>query len=667
MIDKCIISRLKELNIIESTSHTKLKNGYLLGYVDKNIKKGRAKTRNDIYYFHTLRTLAQTAITNSHNPRILTDMKLQNGDLVLVKIKQSTKPFRCKDSTRNDVVLVEILYRNISNVIGILKQCGSERRILHLKTGEILQVKASQKSLKTLPLDCIFEINIAKKEIINVIGLLECAKNDLEIVLKSHNKQINFSDEVLDYVKSFDFDINVRDFDDRVDLTHLPFVTIDPDDARDFDDAIYFDGVNLFVAIADVSYYVAESSIIDNEALRRGFSMYFPNVCVPMLPPILSQNRCSLQESSNRLAFTWKLKINKKTLEVSNAELFLSIVNIEKNLNYNNVSEILHNPNPNNVIHKMLYSLFVITSKIRKKRLKNGLDFTNKEIKLELDSNDEIVSVITKNELESHKLVEECMLLANKQSAILMDKTLNSGIYRVHDEISDENLCNIFGDFGLIMPKKQTNKHDIIAKLQQNLQCNKPNKILDKSKRKNLVQNAIQSFRQEIIDKTIISYMPKAQYSSKNIGHFALGFDSYTHFTSPIRRYSDIIAHRILKEILQSNIKKARFLLSEVDLIASRMNFLEKDIAKIGFEYEDRKYARYFANRIGERVKCIVVDEKKPYIAKIIDSNARIFLDKSSVAIRKLSLIEAQITHSDIETTRISAKVIKEILKDYDV
>lgn len=611
---KQIFEELKSLNAIEVKQKSfKLKQEFTIGYIDVVESKNQK-----IYFLKPLKP-------SNRDYKILNRIHLCNKDLVIAKVK----PQRNKDK-RPKATLIKILKRENIKGIGILKNIKNNLRICNLKTGEILQIKASQKSLKTLPLHCLFEIDLTNLKILNLIGTLNDAKNDLSIALLTHNKNEIFSNEIMDFCKSFDSKIDPSYYPNRVDLSSLPFISIDPDDAKDFDDAIYFDGTYLYVAIADVSHYVALDSAIDKEALNRGFSIYFPNKVIPMLPDILSCNLCSLKENKNRLAFVWKIKINKKTMQITQSELFEAIIKVSKNYTYKQFNQIIKQEN--NIFNK----LFKITSKIRKKRLKNGLDFQNNEIKLELDCNDEIASITKYQELDSNHLVEECMLLANKESAKMLEN--HSGIYRIHDEIDENNLKSLFNDISLLSKK-------------ENITFNKKLSQIENIK-------AIQSIAKKInlshiIDKIIVTYLPRAQYSTNNKGHFALGFDAYLHFTSPIRRYSDLVTHRILKEIINNNQKKLNYLSKNLDAICARLNFLEKDIANIEFEFNDRKFARFY--KVGDVVECIVTQTKDETKAKIIDSNARIFLNKKC---QKFSIIKAEITSSDIETSRIEGKIL---------
>lgn len=614
---KDIFNTLKRVNAIKS-----YKNGYIL---DNSFLLGYPITKGDIVFLRSLKPLLKDA-------KLLGGRNLNSNEIILAKIL-NPKSHTLKDRRLKAKPILS-LFQCQKNCIGILTYRKNQYRIDNLQNNKELPIKVSQKSLRELPLGSLFEIN--NNKIISVIGNIKDARYDIELTLKSYSKALEFSKEALEYAKSFSFEIDCSSFGNRVDLTNLAFITIDPDDAKDFDDAIFYDGKYLFVAIADVSYYVSANSVLDKEALTRGFSIYLPDFVLPMLPKALSNDMCSLKAGKNRLAFIWKLRINKTTLEVIDSTLFEGIIKVKQNLSYKEANAMLES-------HPMLESLYKITKRLRDKRLKNHFSFDNDEIKLKLDSNGLIENISIKEELESNKIIEECMLLANKQSAKLMAES-NVGIYRIHDEISSKSLALLSSELSLLsdMPhiprtKKKDSGIKRIISLQQN------------AKKANAELSAF-------IDKAIISYMPKALYSNKANSHFALGFELYSHFTSPIRRYSDIIAHRILKAILLDDKKNLKFISENLEKICSRVNFLEKEIAGIEMMFNDRKFARFFHK--DDVIKCVVIDDKTPCIAKTIPHNARILLDRSYP---KFSILEARILYSDIISLEIKAKVLREL------
>ena len=322
----------------------------------------------------------------------------------------------------------------------------------------------------------------------------------------------------------------------RVDLTGIPTITIDPDNARDFDDALSIVekkyGYDLYIHIADVSTYVKEGDPIDICAKERANSYYFPEKVFHMLPEILSTDLCSLVPNKDRLALTLKVEID-ANCSIVNYAFFESIINSDKRFTYTEVSSILKKLNSNS-FEDSLNMLNELTSALKIKRLNDGLSFAHHEVIFTKDRKNNYNPLTIKKDEDSHKIVEECMLLANKIAAkeiVDLNKDSNrSGLFRNHD-IPDQ--------------KNEDYIKDIIAKFSR-----------AKPDTRRLTTKSINEFLNyyhgtdlyNIISMLFIRKMQKAFYSTSSIGHYGLGFDEYTHFTSPIRRYSDLIVHRIIKK-----------------------------------------------------------------------------------------------------------------------
>ena len=322
----------------------------------------------------------------------------------------------------------------------------------------------------------------------------------------------------------------------RVDLTGIPTITIDPDNARDFDDALSIVekkyGYDLYIHIADVSTYVKEGDPIDICAKERANSYYFPEKVFHMLPEILSTDLCSLVPNKDRLALTLEVEID-ANCSIVNYAFFESIINSDKRFTYTEVSSILKKLNSNS-FEDSLNMLNELTSALKIKRLNDGLSFAHHEVIFTKDRKNNYNPLTIKKDEDSHKIVEECMLLANKIAAkeiVDLNKDSNrSGLFRNHD-IPDQ--------------KNEDYIKDIIAKFSR-----------AKPDTRRLTTKSINEFLNyyhgtdlyNIISMLFIRKMQKAFYSTSSIGHYGLGFDEYTHFTSPIRRYSDLIVHRIIKK-----------------------------------------------------------------------------------------------------------------------
>ncbi|MDK2080885.1 RNB domain-containing ribonuclease [Aliarcobacter butzleri] len=417
-------------------------------------------------------------------------------------------------------------------------------------------------------------------EVIRNVGNISDSKVDEFISLYLYKELYRL--EKLD----FEIDAKMDDKNQRVDLRELPFCTIDPNSAKDHDDAIYFDKDEniLYVAIADVSYFVKEGSDLDKLAFKKSTSIYLPSRVLPMLPPILSEEMCSLKEGLDRYSFVFKLHLDLEKLSVKKAELFEAVINSHKNFSYGRIDRVIEGhldlySKLDKEIFDYLIPLYEITKKFRKKRLEKGYDFRTTENRLKL-RNSELESIEVETSTASHQLIEECMLLANIEAS---KKVSNIAIFRVHEEPSFKAISKLVDDVNIlgVNVKLQKDVHETITHIQK---------------------SAKTSMLSAEVDELIIQSQTQAKYSSKNLGHFGLGFSSYSHFTSPIRRYSDLVLHRILK---------TKQTPKNIDEICEHISLNERKVDQLVWDFEDRKYARWANKHIGEELKVKVVDIEK--------------------------------------------------------
>ena len=559
------------------------------------------------------------------------------GDIVLVKRIFSKTQTRAKAK----VMLVLERKNNFSIVYTKIQQ-GKVVGI-NISTALALSLSVSQKSLRQLPLGAVLKIDNETNSIIEVLGVLNDPKVDEKISLNLYEKEEFFSKESELEAKSHGSFVDKSLYGNRVDLTNLPFCTIDPIDAKDFDDAIYFDKENyiLYVAIADVSEYVYEMGYIDKEARKRGFSIYFPHKSIPMLPRSLSENICSLKPNVDRLAYTFKITLDKKSLKPKKEELINAIINSKKRYNYDQIDLFLQKKldditKVDKQILEYLLPLFEVTKKLRKARLQNGFEFRTTEIRMQLDSNQNLISTKEEKETPSHGLIEDCMLLANKAAS----KRIKKGIFRTHDDPTYDKLQALLDNLAEIGIEV-----DFITDI--------PKMI------RNIQKKASDLDIREEVDKLIIRAQKKAKYESENKGHFGLGFKSYTHFTSPIRRYSDLVLHRLLKANMNNDKKRFNFLLENIDKICEQISLLERESDKVAWDYMDRKYARWAALHVGEDFEAIVTGVDRSVIAKLDDKikGARLFLLDDNLELFERVLVK--IVEADIPSSKIYAKVVQ--------
>ena len=624
---KKIIKDLTFLGIVSNKNIIKLKSKYRIGKIEIT-KKGYGflipigvKEKDYLVEEHYL---------NGAN----------KGDLVVCE-----KLFK---KGRPKVKVIYILEKEFASIVVYLTyefKNGKKVPILkNIKTDQPILINEKKKIFKKLPEGAVFKVNNYTLKIEEVLGVLDDPLVDEKISLALYNKQENFSKKAIQEAGAFGKYIDKNMYPDRVNLSDLSFCTIDPATAKDHDDAIYFDKEKniLYVAIADVSEYVFFKGSIDKIAKQRGFSIYFPHKSVPMLPMELSENICSLKENEDRLAFIFKITLSKQN-EVVKEELIEGIINSKRKYSYDKIDEFLQGNFKNrdeidkNIL-KWLIPLWEKIKQIRIKRLKTGLDFESDEIRMELGEEGMIKNISLEKETPSHQLIEDCMLLANKAAA----KIIDFGIFRVHEKPSQtsiEELYNELKSLGIEVNKNEKNFVNIIKDIQKQAE--------------NL---SIKPF----VDKLIIRSQRQARYNATSIPHFALGFDRYTHFTSPIRRYSDLTLHRILKATLKNDQKMLRFILKNVEALVVKLSELEREAMKVEWDFYDRKYARYASKNIGKTYKGVIEDPHIPPIAKIIEDKllgARIFI-KTNKKFNLFEKVNIKIVNSNIASARIRGKVV---------
>lgn len=549
------------------------------------------------------------------------------GDIVLAKILKKKK------DRVYAKILISIIPAFLSSVV-YTKKFGKEILGVNIKSGLATSLNATQKSLKALPLNTLLKIDNRQNKIVEVLGNLDDPLVDEKISLAIYNKNKEFPPVCEEEARAYGESVDINFYPNRTDLRGLNFCTIDPVDAKDFDDAIFYDEINnsLFVAIADVSEYVKPFSALDKEAKNRGFSIYFPHIAIPMLPRVLSENLCSLRPNEDRLAFCFKIQFD-KNYNVISEELIEAIINSKKRFNYDEVDDILATKKaPKNF--EWLLSLNKITNFLRDERLKVGFDFRSLELRMSLDEKNNLINTKFESGSPSHSLIEDCMLLANKAAA----KRIKKGVFRNHPPADLKKILSLIDDLASLGIEVDY-KSDINALIGE---------IQEKANRLNI---------REDVDKLIIKAQQKANYASFSLGHFGLGFKTYTHFTSPIRRYSDLILHRLLK----ADKKMQDYLLLNIENTLNKINELEKEADKVAFDFMDRKFARWAKDRIGENFICYI-DENKNYTSAKLDDKikgARIFLINYTNEI--LTRVLVKIVDVDIAKAVIFGKVVKKI------
>ncbi|WP_263081172.1 ribonuclease R [Endozoicomonas sp. Mp262] len=456
---------------------------------------------------------------------------------------------------RKEGQVVEVLERNTRHLVGryyeesgaafVTPENSRINREIIVKPGPLMPVSGQyvlleileQPGRRALPVGLIKEI----------LGDRSEAGMEVEVALRTHNIPHTWPEAVMAQSSRFKHEVLAADKKHRVDLRQTPFVTIDGEDARDFDDAVYCEtkkggGWRLFVAIADVSHYVKPGSALDTEARERGTSVYFPGNVVPMLPEVLSNGLCSLNPEVDRLAMVCEMTISAQG-KLSGYKFYEGLICSHARLTYNQVWEMLATPlstegqklrkQKQPVIPNIeeLHKLYKTLRQVRNTR--GAIDFDTVETRIVFGSNRKIDRIVPTERNDAHKLIEECMLCANVSAARFLEKHGIPGLFRVHEGPTMEkrlNLNSFLGSLGLSIPSGKIKPKDI-QRLMSEIQG-----------RPDL----------HVIQTVVLRSMSQAVYTSDNKGHFGLAFNAYAHFTSPIRRYPDLLVHRAIRHVIRS-------------------------------------------------------------------------------------------------------------------
>jgi ribonuclease R len=406
------------------------------------------------------------------------------------------------------------------------------KKALKAQSGQVVMIELiEQPSKHTQPIGRLIE----------VLGNYADPGMEIEIALRKHELPYEFSTAALAEAKKLPDAVRKSDWKGREDVTGLPLVTIDSETARDFDDAVFCErqgkGFRLVVAIADVSHYVTAGSALDADAYDRGNSVYFPRRVIPMLPEKISNGLCSLNPQVERLCMVCDMAIN-ATGAISRYRFYPAVMFSHARLTYTEVAAALYDRDAGacarlGPLLPHLEALDALYRQLSKQRVKRGaIDFETTETRMVFDDHGKIERIEPYERNEAHKLIEECMLAANVCASEFLREREHPSLYRVHEGPTPERLVKLrdfLGTFGFQLGGGDAPKAQDYAKLLE--------KIGQRPDRQLLQTVMLRSLRQAI-------------YSPDNVGHFGLAYESYTHFTSPIRRYPDLLVHRAIKSAL---------------------------------------------------------------------------------------------------------------------
>ena len=442
-------------------------------------------------------------------------------------------------------------------------------------------------------------------KITEVLGDNMAKGMEVEIAIRKHDIPHSFPSAVEKQLKKWAEDVPEEAKRGRVDLRDLPLVTIDGEDARDFDDAVFCQkqgkGWKLWVAIADVSYYVRPKSALDTEAYNRGNSVYFPNRVVPMLPEKLSNGLCSLNPQVDRLCMVCEITISAKG-KMTDYQFYEAVMNSHARLTYNKVAKILEKDTAlceryaSLVPHLQdLHEMYQALVKARQQR--GAIEFETIESKFIFNALGRIERIEPVVRNDAHKIIEECMILANIASANFMEKHQEPALYRIHAVPSEEKLTafrSFLAECGLSLSGG-----------------NKPTPM-DYAQ---LLEQIKPRPDHELIQTMLLRSMSQAVYSADNIGHFGLALEEYAHFTSPIRRYPDLTLHRGIKYLLAKQKGSKRkttdtggyhYQLEEMDLFGAHCSSTERRADDATREVADWLKCEYMQDHVGEEFDGVI-------------------------------------------------------------
>ena len=522
-----------------------------------------------------------------------------NGDTVLVRITEAD--FR---SGKKEGIVEKIIKRENDTVVGILHKRDSfgfvvpthsfgqdiyiPKKFLKMaKDGELVLVKIDFWGDKTRK---------PEGQIIEKLGDPLDSDVMIEALIKRTGLSESFPNEVLKEARNIKTEITKEEREGRRDLTNLPIITIDGADAKDLDDAVYVGKLKngnfrLVVSIADVSHYVKEGSALDKEALKRGNSVYLVDRVLPMLPKEISNGICSLNPNEEKLTFTCDMEITPEGKVVS-ADTYNSIIKTVYRMTYDNVNKIFEGDKEvtkeYESIKEMCFTMLELSKIIREIKYKRGsIDFELPEIQVVLDENKKVEYLRRRDRGEAERVIEDFMIEANEAVAEKLFWLEVPSIYRTHEKPDSERieaLNDTLGKFGYRIHSAE------------GLHPKKFQSIIEDSKEKGISM---------IVHKMILMAFKQARYTPENIGHFGLASSYYTHFTSPIRRYADLMIHRILGATLHGYPKQKYIdkLEKSLGTICTAISKTERDAMKAEDESVKIKVVEYMLDKVGETFK----------------------------------------------------------------
>ncbi len=520
--------------------------------------------------------------------------KVWHGDRVVVQVSGYDRRGRLEGA------IIEVLERAVQHLVGrlhtergIVSLIPDNKRIAHqvlIQPDQLNQAKDDQVVVVEI-IEHPHEWRQPIGRVTEILGDHMAPGMETDVAIRSHDIPVEWPQDVLDEIAGLEPEVPEAAKQDRKDIRHLPLVTIDGEDARDFDDAVHCKrtpkGWRLLVAIADVSAYVAPDSALDKEAYNRSTSVYFPDRVVPMLPEILSNGLCSLNPQVDRLCMVAELYFDAQG-DMFRSRFYAGVMHSKARLTYDQVEAMLSGTDPASCeqyaeLLPDLHELYALYQVLRAARAKRGtIDFDTHETRFQFDEHGKVAGIAPQARHDAHRMIEECMLAANIAAARYLLRKKQPALYRIHERPGVEKLTDLAGflrELGLelsggLEPTAQ-DYADLMERTQHRLDFH-------------------------VIQVVLLRSMMQAVYSSDNIGHFGLAFDAYAHFTSPIRRYPDLVVHRAIRHLLLGG-KPKDFIYSAHDVAAmgDHCSSLERRADEASRDAADALKCEFMLDKVG--------------------------------------------------------------------
>ena len=571
------------------------------------VEEGRiVKVRKEYYIPEDLGLIKGTIVSIKENFSFAKitdeeDVYIDNKNLNSAFLNDVVYLLKDKHSRRDEYIVYSIISRSRKTIVGEIKSLYGQFIL------DVQDIAPSKMTFVINPTPIkLFEgyialCSIAKQsknttyvDVISLIGNKNDPGVDITHIILKHNASIEFPYEVRKELESLPSVVSEEEIKDREDFREHLIVTIDGEDAKDFDDAVEVnrcaEGYEIGVHIADVAHYVKKGSALNKEALNRGTSIYVTDRVVPMLPFELSNGICSLNPHVDRLTTSCIFKMDPYG-NILSSRITKGVIKSKARLTYTYVNEVLQKKNKlrfGEEVDKLIYLLNEVSTKLRKKRKTRGaLDLESTEIKFICDSNGEPIGVEKRVQQDGEKLIEDLMIAANEIVSETIESMGLSFIYRIHE-------------------KPKSKKMENFMKMSEHLgyRCNFSSLKVSPKELQKLMENVEDESQKKIMSMMMLRSLAKARYFSQNLGHFGLASSSYTHFTSPIRRYPDLLVHRLIDlYLVEGKVENNKILKEEIDYIAENSSIKERNAITIEREVEDLVSAKYMATKIGNQYK----------------------------------------------------------------